>query len=156
MVRQLIGTRQILQFYLPGVRRVPEAEVSGCNLFAGLPVPGLNAVLRATCDERRGDDIPAGIGVLPLGDPYLPIDFFCPKSKVIAFNAADHTAAEVLDVNDIQHQCIVDIRQQQIRRRQRPVMLLPQLIDQVIDRAGHCRLRPQTRQNAWRGSCRAG
>jgi len=62
-------------------------------------------------------------------NPDLPINFVCSKSEEVAFNAADHTAAKVLYVDDIEHQCIVGIRQQQIRGRQRPLVCIPQFVD---------------------------
>jgi len=78
--------------------------------------------LRPLCNALGGDDISARIGTVPLGDPDLPIDFLLSKSEKIAFNPVDHTAAKVLDVDDIKHQLIVGIRQQQIGGWERPII----------------------------------
>ena len=112
-----------------------------------------------------------------MGDPNLPIDVLVSECQVIAFGAVDHAAAEVLHVDHVGHQHIIDIRQKQIGAGQRPVELVPQLVDQMVDGAGHLGLSIEVgvlakqRQGlavedhldigkaavrAWRGSCRAG
>ena len=54
---------------------------------------------------------------------------------MVAFSAADHAAAEVLDVSDVTHQLVVDIRQQKVSARNRPLVRVPQLVDQMIQSA---------------------
>jgi hypothetical protein len=58
------------------------------------------------------------------------------KRQVIAFDAADHAAAEILDVGHVGHQRIVDARLQQVGSGQLAVELVAQLIDQLVDRPG--------------------
>jgi hypothetical protein len=55
---------------------------------------------------------------------------------VIAFHATDHTTTEILHIDHGRHELIVDIRQEQIRTRDRLVVFVPQLVDQMVDCAG--------------------
>ncbi len=56
---------------------------------------------------------------------------------MIAFGAADHAAAKILHIDHVGHQLIVDIRHQQIRTGEGLVELVPQLVDQMVECAGH-------------------
>ena len=55
---------------------------------------------------------------------------------MIAFDPMDHTASQVLHVVDLRHQLFIRIRNQQIGGWDRPVVLVPQCVDQLIDCAG--------------------
>jgi len=55
---------------------------------------------------------------------------------MVTFHAADDAASKVLHVGDRRHQLFIRIRHQQIRRRNGPMVFVPQLVDQMIDRAG--------------------
>ena len=92
--------------------------------------------MRRLIDALGGDDIAAGIGTLALRDPDLPIDVLVAERQVVAFRAADHAAAKVLDVDHVGHQRVVDIRQQQVGAGHGPLVFVPQLVDQMVDRAG--------------------
>ena len=106
---------------LLGIGRVLKAEILRSNLRAGLPVADLDAVLRRLVYLIGSDDISAGIRVLALCDPDLPVDFFGPKREMIALSAANHAAAKVLRIDDFRHQLIVDICQEEISARDGPV-----------------------------------
>src|SRR6516165_3661125 len=105
------------------------------NLGARFPCPDIEGVLRPPGNLLARDDIPARIGASSLRDPDLPIDLFCSESKVIAFDAMDYTASQILHVVDLRHQLLIRIRYQQIRGWDGPVVLVPQDIDQLVDRA---------------------
>src|SRR5262245_50118977 len=87
---------EVLQVDLLGVRRVREAILAGGDLGAALPVPDLDTVLRRLVHLLGSDDIAAGIGLITVRDPHLPIDVLGAKREMIAFGAANHAAAEVL------------------------------------------------------------
>src|SRR5438477_9877638 len=74
LLRQFIGIGHFLRVHLLGIGRVVEAEIIGRDFAPGLPVPELDAVLRPLVDVLGGDDIPAGIRMIALRDPDLPID----------------------------------------------------------------------------------
>ena len=122
MVRKIIRTLEILQLDFSGLGWVLEAKIGCRHLAAGFPVPDLNGVLGHAAKVLGGDDISDRIRALAVGNPDLPVNLLGSKSQVIAFNAADHTAAKVFDVNDIAHQFVVGVRQQQICRRQRSLI----------------------------------
>src|SRR6516165_12162078 len=89
---QFFGTGGDLQFET--IRR---------GFRARFPSPSIEGVLRPPCNLFAGDDVAARIGAGSLRDPDLPIDLLRPKSKVIAFDAMDHTASQVLSVVDLRH-----------------------------------------------------
>ena len=100
----------------------------------------LNAVLRTAGDNLGRNVIPARIGARTLRDPDLPIDILLAEREVVAFRATDDAAAEVLHVHNIFHKFVVGIADQQVRGRKRPVVLFPQLVHEMIDRAWNCNL----------------
>ena len=55
---------------------------------------------------------------------------------MVAFRAADHAAAEILHVDNIFHKSVIGIAGQQVGGWKRPVVLLPQLVDEMIDQPG--------------------
>jgi hypothetical protein len=55
---------------------------------------------------------------------------------VIAFGTPDHAAAKVLHVDYVGHQLIEHVGQKQICAGHRPVVLVPQLVDQVVEGSG--------------------
>ena len=84
----------------------------------------------------RGDAKAAGIGLASLRDPDLEIDLLFAERQVVALDAADHAAAEILDVDHVARQLVVGIRQQQIGTGQRPLDLLLEFIDELIEGSG--------------------
>jgi hypothetical protein len=68
---------------LLGIGRVLKAEILRSNLRAGLPVADLDAVLRRLVFLIGSDDISAGIRVLALCDPDLPVDFFASRGVYV-------------------------------------------------------------------------
>ena len=110
---------------------------SAARRRAGLPVANVHRELRGLVDALAGDHIAAGVGFVALRDPDLPVGVLGAEGEMIALLSADHAAAEILHVGDVGHQRIVDIRLQQVGTRKLPVELVPQLVDQLVDRAGH-------------------
>ena len=109
------------------------------------------------------DDITARVRASPLSDPDLPIDLFRPERKVVAsvvaFDATDHAGSQILHIVDLRHQLLIRIRYQHIGSWNGPVVLVPQYVFQLIDRARD-RLSPgrepmlgvqrrQTRRGIW-------
>src|SRR5215813_14447027 len=84
-------------------------ETIGSDLGAGFPSPNIEGVLRPPGNLLARDDIAARIRASPLSNPDLPIDLLCPESKVVAFNAADHTGSQVLHVVDLRNQLFIGI-----------------------------------------------
>src|SRR5215831_16986471 len=113
--RQFLSTGGNLQF-----------ETIGGDLGARLPRPNIEGVLRLPCNLLARDDITARIRASPLSNPDLPIYLLRPESKVVAFNAADHTGSQVLHVVDFRHQLFIGIGHQQIGGWDGPVVFVPQ------------------------------
>src|SRR5262245_16814584 len=111
-LRQFIHVGESFHIHLFGASCILEGEILGPNLGAAFPIPDRDAVFRCLRNLVAGDDIAAGIGTASLRNPDLPVDFFRSKGEVIAFDAANHTAAKVLYVDHSGHELIVDIRQQ--------------------------------------------
>ena len=77
---QFIDVDELLQIDLLGVGRRLEGELVRRSLLTGLPVADLDAVLRSLVDSLGGYDVSAGVGLLALRDPYLPIDLLGPET----------------------------------------------------------------------------
>src|SRR5262245_33416480 len=99
--RQVIEFTELIQVDLLGVRCIRETVVDGRDLVAALPVPSLDAVLRRLVNLLGGNRISVGIRTITVGDPNLPIDLLGAKREMIAFDAADHAAAQVLHVDHL-------------------------------------------------------
>src|SRR6516164_8968271 len=127
--RQFLGTGGNLQF-----------ETVGSDFGARFPSPSIESVLRIPGNLLARDDITARIGAGSLRDPDLPIDLLRSKSKMVAFDAMDHTGSQILHIVDLRHQRIVRIRYQHIGSWDGPVVLVPQYVFQLIDRAGRLEL----------------
>src|SRR6516164_3848863 len=123
--RQFLGTGGNLQF-----------ETVGSDLSAGFPSPSIEGVLRPPGNLLARYDIAARVRAGSLRDPDLPINLFRSKSKMVAFDATDHTGSQILHIVDLRHQRIVRIRYQHIGSWDGPVVLVPQYVFQLIDRAG--------------------
>ena|ERR1700740_2658263 len=79
-----------------------------------------------------------GIGLAALCDPDLEIDLLLAERQIVAFDTANHAAAEILYVGHVARQIVIGIRQQQVRGRHRSFELLLQVIDELVD-GGPCR-----------------
>ena len=115
--RQFLGTGGYFQF-----------EAIRGNLGARFPSPNIEGVLRPPCNLLARDDIAARIRAGSLRDPDLPIDLFCPENKMIALDAMDHTASQILYVVNLRHQLLIRIRDQQIGGWDRPVVLMAVIV----------------------------
>src|SRR5579862_785235 len=103
-IGQFIGIAQLSWLYLPEAVRRLEAEGSRRNFVASLPVTDIERVLRRARDFGARDYIAAGIRVVSLSDPDLDIDLLHAKGEVIAFGAANNTAAQIFYLGDLRHQ----------------------------------------------------
>jgi len=90
-----------------------------------------------------GDDIAAGMWLIALRDPYLPVYVRGAEGKMVANLPANHPGPKVLDVSDLAHQQIVWRGRQQVGSRKRATIVFAQRVDQIIHRAvdGHLRIK---------------
>ena len=82
------------------------------------------------------DDKPARIRAVALCDPNLPIDFLVSEREVITLLATDYAAAEIFAVDDLGHQLIVRIREEQVGSREGSVVFVFRLIHEMVDCSG--------------------
>ena len=95
-----------------------EREVRLGDLAAGLPVPKLDGVLGRVRDSRGRDDVPARTRFRALRHPDLPVHVFGAEGEVVAFDAAEDPAAQVLHVRHVGRHLVVGMGEKQIGSRQ--------------------------------------
>src|SRR5262249_8704920 len=127
--RHFIKVRDFTWIELLGARRIIRTEASGRNLGPNLPISDVDGVLGRSCNIGAGNYIAAGIGMVSLGDPDLPINFLGPESQVIAFDTTDDTASKILGIHHQGHELSVRIRHQQVRSWYGPVVFFTQLVN---------------------------
>ena len=135
MIRQNAHALEVFDVDLLGICRVVEGEVVGDDRVTSLPVPDLDGVLRRMGNIPRRNGISAGVGLVALRDPDLEIEGLFAEGEVVAFHAADDTASQILDVDDVFHQRIVAVGEHEVGRGQGPLVFLAQLVDQFVERA---------------------
>jgi hypothetical protein len=79
-----------------------------------LPVLDPQGVLRSTSQRLARDDVFAGYWRRAGLDPYLLVCIDAAKREMLAFDSVDDALADMFGVDDIRHQFIVGIGQQQI------------------------------------------
>ena len=82
-----------------------------------------------------------GIGRAPVSIQICQSDLRRAEREMLAFDTVDHALADVLGVDRVSDQPVVSIGQQKVRAGRLDGELVPQLADEVIDRAGGGRLR---------------
>src|SRR5579862_6036352 len=112
LVRQLVRIVQVLELHLLEFSRRLEAETICRHFASGLPVADIDRVLRPAVDFGAPDHVAAGIGTSAMGDPDLDIDVGHAKGEVIAFGAANNTAAQVVNIYYLRHQPRIHVRRQ--------------------------------------------
>src|SRR3974377_656928 len=134
---------KIFQLNFVCTRGILEAEISQCDLISNFPVSKLDAVLRDIRNAPGCYGVTAGIRPLTLCDPNLKIDFLLSKGEKVAFDTTNHAAAQILDIDDIEHQLVVYIRQEEICSRKWSMIFVSQFIYQDINGARHIHLHIQ-------------
>src|SRR5262249_23028868 len=136
LLRKFVGIAGIRDIDLPGICRIRERKIVGLDLVPSLPVSNLDTVLRRLFNLVGGYHVSARIWAWAMGDPDLPVDVFGPEGKMVTLRSPNYTAAEIFRIDHFRHQLVVYIRQKQIGAGNGSMMLIPQLINELIQCPG--------------------
>src|SRR3974390_2388743 len=116
-------------------RRRRETEGVSCNWRISAKLPDAQGVLRRAGDRLAGDDVFVRDRTGPGLDPDLPVGVGRPEREMLALDAIDHAATDMLCVIDAVHQIVIRTAHEQVRSRHGHAVLIPQLSDKLVERA---------------------